>query len=238
MSTSTQSDAAGNGPKVYDGDISSMLAGHAQAEHITIVPDTEPSSTPDTTSRIRIQWGQHLMDDLVADRYRSLICAVNAHDNSRGIITQLAEQLPTSQWDNHTITEHARRHAREGKVTIVKVDLDTIEVLALLRPAGQDALYLADLHEGFRMIAQMIQKKPQRRLPTAAVSFLGSKANKLIDRSTNSEPTLETVLRTMLDAGFTGDVYPPPAMWNNAPEAVFARYPFPGSIERMREGGY
>lgn len=224
--------------RVYDGDVSGMMTDKAAADRITIVPDTEPSSTPDTTPRIRIQWGQHLMDDLVAGRYRSLVCAVNAEDNAHGLIAHLAEQLPTSQWDNRTITEHAGRHARAGKVTILKVDLDTVEVLALLRPTGQDALYLADLHEGMRMITQMVGRKPQTRQPVASVSFLGSKANKLVDRSTGEEPTLETVLRTMHDAGFAGDVYPPPALWQNAPEAVFARYPFPGSINAMREGGY
>lgn len=225
-------------PQVYDGDISGILAGKAAADRITIVPDTEPSSTPDTSPRIRIQWGQHLMDDLVAGRYRSLVCAVNTDDNSHGLISHLADQLPTSQWDNRTMTDHAQRHAREGKVTILKIDLDTIEVLALLRPTGQDALYLADLHEGMRMIAEMVARKPQSRLPVASVSFLGSKANKLIDRSTGNEPTLETVLRTMHDAGFAGDVYPPPALWQDAPEAVFARYPFPASISQMREGGF
>ena len=225
-------------PRVYDGDMTGVLEGKAAADRITIVPDTEPSSTPDTSPRIRIQWGQHLMDDLVAGRYRSLICAVNVQDNAHGLIAQLADQLPTSQWDNRTITEHAKRHAREGKVTILKIDLDTIEVLALLRPAGQEALYLADLHEGFRMIAQMVMRKPQTRQPVASVSFLGSKANQLIDRSADCEPTLETVLRTMHDAGFAGDVYPSPAMWQNAPEAVFARYPFPDSINQMRQGGF
>ena len=228
---------AGN-PQVYDGDVSGMMTDKAGADHITIVPDTEPSSTPDTTARIRIQWGQHLMDDLVAGRYRSLVCAANSEDNANGLVAHLAEQLPTSQWDNRTITEHATRHTREGKVTILKVDLDTVEVLALLRPTGQDALYLADLHEGMRMITQMVARKPQSRLPVAAVSFLGSKANKLVDRSTGEEPSLETVLRTMYDAGFAGDVYPPPALWQNAPEAVYARYPFPGSIHEMREGGF
>ncbi|XAM00157.1 hypothetical protein OT109_01970 [Phycisphaeraceae bacterium D3-23] len=225
-------------PRVYDGDMTTMLDGAAAADHITIVPDTEPSTLPDTTPRIRIQWGQHLMDDLVAGRYRSLICAVNAEDNSHGLIAHLADQLPTSQWDNRTITEHATRHAREGKVTILKIDLDTIEVLALLRPVGQDALYLADLHEGMRMIAEMVKRKPQSRRPVASVSFLGSKANKLTDRSTGEEPSLETVLRTMHDAGFAGDVYPPPALWQNAPDAVYARYPFPDSIDQMRQGGF
>ena len=223
--------------RVYDGDLSSILAGQSAAEHITIVPDTEPSSTPDTSPRIRIQWGQHLMDDLVAGRYRSLVCTVNAEDNRHGLISHLAEELPTSQWDNRTITEHAKRHAREGRVTILKLDLDMVEVLALLRPTGQDALYLADLHEGMHIITEMLRRKPQSRQPVAAVSFLGSKANKLIDHSTQQEPTLETVLRTMHDAGFTGDVYPPPALWQNAPEAVFARYPFPGSLNQMRQGG-
>jgi hypothetical protein len=42
----------------------------------------------------------------------------------------------------------------------------------------------------------------------------------------------------MHEAGYAGDVYPAPWMWESAPTAVFARYPFPDSLETMRQGGY
>ena len=82
----------------------------------------------------------------------------------------------------------------------------------------------------------MVRRKTQR-LPTASVSFLGAHANKLVDEH-DREPSFETVLRSMHDSGFTGDVYPAPWMWESAPTAVYARYPFPASLEAMREGGF
>ena len=73
------------------------------------------------------------------------------------------------------------------------------------------------------------------RSPVASVSFLGAKSNRLIDDQGN-EPSFESVLRTMFDSGFRGDVYPSLGMWQVAPTGVFATYPFPESLERMRSG--
>jgi hypothetical protein len=70
----------------------------------------------------------------------------------------------------------------------------------------------------------------------ASVCFLGARANKLVDRN-GHEPSFESVLGTMYDAGFRGDVYPSPWMWE-APKGVFARYPFPDSFKHMCDGGY
>ena len=74
-------------------------------------------------------------------------------------------------------------------------------------------------------------------MPTASVCFLGAHANRL-ENETGHEPTFEAVLRTMHDAGFVGDVYPALWMWESAPTAVYARYPFPASLDTMREGGF
>jgi hypothetical protein len=74
------------------------------------------------------------------------------------------------------------------------------------------------------------------RLPTASVSFLGARANLLVDER-GVEPSFETVLRTMHEAGFYGDVYPAPAMWSNPDLGVYPRYPFPAALDQMRDGG-
>jgi hypothetical protein len=179
-------------------------------------------------------WGQHLLEDLLAGRYRSLVCAVNDTDNSRGIITQLATLLPTSQWEEKTITAHARTLSSD-KPRVIKYDMDVLEVLAVLRPSGHKVLSMEDLSQAMHVVTEMINRRTSR-LPTASVSFLGARSNALRDRDGN-EPTLESVLRVMHEAGFTGDVYPAPSMWEAAPTAVYARYPFPDSVERMRDGG-
>ena len=230
MSTDTHS------RKIYDGDGDALMLEEHVAERIVLAPDSLPTSHPDVSPRIRIQWGQHLLDDLLAGRYRSLICAVNAEDNSHGIIAQLAHLLPTSQWDEKSITSHAKLFAHRETISVIKVDMDTVEVLALLRPKGHDHLTLEALRDGFRVASEMISRKPHRR-PVASVSFLGGRANRLLDGK-GEEPSFETVLRTMHESGFSGDVYPSPAMWQAAPTALYARYPFPESLEAMRMGGY
>jgi len=229
--------------KIYDGDGDQLLVDHQLDERIILVPDGKPTSRPDTSSRLRIMWGQHLIDDLLAGRYRSLVCAVNAEDNSHGIVSQLATLLSTSQWDAAAITAHAKLFADRPCVSVLKYDMDTVEVLAMLRPAGQTHLRLTDLSECFSIVAEMIRRKPGRR-PVASVSFLGARANRLVyevdsaEGDSGGEPSFETVLTTMYEAGFAGDVYPAPWMWESAPTAVFARYPFPESIEQMRHGGF
>ena len=207
-----------------------------QREKLAIVPDGSPTSGPDSTRRIRLMWGQHLLDDLLAGRYRSLVCAVNADDNSHGIIAQLASLLPTSSWTPKAVTDHAREFGQREQTVVVKYDMDVIEVLALLRPAGQKTMTLADLSQGFEVVAEMLRRKTER-LPTASVSFLGARANRLVGEDGQREPSFETVLRTMSEVGFGGDVYPAPWMWDSQPTALYARYPFPASIDRMRSGG-
>lgn len=226
-----------NHQRIYDGHADDLMIDHKFDERIVMLPDAKPSYVADTSPRIRIMWGQHLLDDLIAGRYRTLVCSVNGEDNSRGIITHLAQQLPTSQWVEKNITDYAKRFAMNDKVSVLKYDLDAVEVLALLRPAGTDTLKLSDLSDGFTIVSEMMRRKTERR-PVASVSFLGGRANRLIDSDTGEEPSFESVLRVMQEAGFSGDVYPAPWMWACAPTAVYARYPFPGSVQSMREGGY
>ncbi|MCE9592001.1 MAG: hypothetical protein K8S99_15950 [Planctomycetes bacterium] len=223
-------------PPIYEGDGDRLMADLQGADRIILLPDARPSKTPDRSPKMRIMWGQLLLEDLLAGRYRTLVCAVNGDDNRRGIITQLATLLPTSQWDEKSITSHAKAVAgSSGKVHVLKYDLDAVEVLGVGRPAGSDHLTMADLSEAFKIVAQMLERRPDR-LPTASVSFLGARSNALRDEN-GREPSFEAVLHTMYEAGFCGDVYPAPSMWeSNTP--VYARYPFPPALEAMRQGGF
>lgn len=225
-------------PRIYEGEGDRLMEDRndPSVDRIVLVPDTLPSKEPDPTRRLRIMWGQHLLEDLLSGRYRSLVCAVNPDDNSRGIITQLAKLLPTSQWDETSITAHAKRFsAAGGPVKVIKYDMDSVEVLAVLRPTDRPNLTVTDLAAAFRIVAQMLSTKTDR-LPCASVSFLGGRSNRLGSKG-SGEPSFEAVLKIMYDAGFSGDVYPAPSMWESAPTGVFARYPFPDSLEQMRQGG-
>ena len=230
--------------KVYDGDGDLLMRRERHdrdgVESITLIPDAMPSKVPDTTRRIRIMWGQHLLDDVLLGRYKSLVCAVNGRDNSHGIISQLAAVLPTSQWDEKAITAYAAHFAQpnggRGRPKVLKIDMDMVEVLAILRPPESPYLTVEHLSHAFRIVSEMIGHNA-RRLPSASVSFLGARANALIDDK-GREPTFETVLRMMYEAGYTGDVYPPPAMWRVSDVNLFARYPFAGALDARRSGGF
>jgi hypothetical protein len=225
--------------QVYDGDGDQLMARDRgdRIDRITLIPDALPGRVPDRTPRLRIMWGQHLLEDLLAGRYRSLLCAVNTRDNSHGIIAQLAALLPTSQWDEKSITGYAAHFAAgDRKIKVLKFDMDMVEVLAVLRPAEMPYLTLPHLASAMRIVADMTNSQPRRR-PSASVSFLGAHANMLTDGK-RGEPSFETVLRTMYDAGYTGDVFPPPVLWHVGEVAVFARYPFATSLDTMRAGGF
>ena len=224
-------------PHIYEGDGDRLMEQPDSGDRILLLPGpTQHERGPDQIERMRIMWGQRLIDDLLANRYNSLVCAVNANDNSHGIISQLAKVLPTSQWDNASITEHARHHVREKTMSVVKYDMDAVEVLALLRPAHHEHLMLEDIKAGFKMVSAMIARKPHR-LPSASVLFLGARANRLIDED-GSEPCMERVLGAMYDGDYRGDAYPANWSWESAPTGVFAGYPFPDSVKRMQEGGF
>src|SRR5689334_2198523 len=159
-------------PRIYDGDGDNLMRcdDSSDYDHLILVPDAFPSKTPDRSPRLRIMWGQHLLEDLLAGRYRTLVCAVNAQDNRRGVISQLAELLPTSQWDESSITAYAKQFVGgKERAKVLKYDMDVVEVLAVLRPAGHPNLTLADLRAAFQIVVGMIVGKPGR-MPSASVS--------------------------------------------------------------------
>ncbi|MBT8485949.1 MAG: hypothetical protein KJO43_10240, partial [Phycisphaerae bacterium] len=176
-------------------------------------------------------------------RYRTVICGVNDADNSRGIVGEVLELITTSQWSVHSATSYAKMfheslaiHAAEDREPyILKYDLDSLLILAILRPKGRDHFTLDDLRRGFGTVTKMLANR-RERTTVASVSFLGAKSNRLVGPD-GREPPFETVLRTMHDAGYRGDVYPSLAMWELAPTGVFASYPFPESLDVMRTGG-
>ncbi len=224
--------------RLYDGDGDQTLADAPFAHRLIVVPDGHVESRHSASGpKLRLMWGQLLLDDLLADRYRTLVCAVNAQDNSRGVIAELASRLPTSQWNEGAITAHAKRFSfDDDTVKVIKFDMDAVEVLGLLRPANRSSLNLDDLWQGFRIVTEMIARRTTR-WPSAAVSFLGARSNRLVGPD-GDEPSLETVLRVIHDAGYRGDIYPSPQYWSAAPTPVFARFPYPDHVGRAREGGF
>ena len=225
-------------PKIYDGDGDVLMEADRQANRLVIMPSGDPRKATKERDQIRIQWGHFLLSDMMARRYRTVVCGVNPEDNSHGLISTIGEMIPTSQWNNDSITKYARVYAERSpdKVLVLKYDMDEVNVLALLRPLNRDAFTLEDLKIGFAKIADMVERRWDR-LPCASVSFLGAKSNRLVDADGN-EPTFESVLRTVYDSGYRGDMYPSLRMWEIAPTGVFATYPFPASLKVMRSGGH
>ncbi|USN98624.1 MAG: hypothetical protein H6810_10700 [Phycisphaeraceae bacterium] len=231
---------AADSPRLYDDAADDLIQSHHAADHVTLLPGDHTRLQAGT--RIRIMWGQDMLRDVLDGRYRAVVCGVNDNDNSHGIIAQLVNLVATSQWSAHTVTSYARMfhesvhiHASQDREPyILKYDLDSTLVMAILRPRSQDHFTMSDLARGFQTITKMLQGRADRR-PVCSVSFLGGNANRLIDAD-GSEPTFETVLRTMHESGFRGDVYPSPQMWQAGDTGVFASYPFPESVERMRGG--
>lgn len=233
------------GTKLYEGEGDALMTspGRLQSEYVTLLP--EPPITVDKPGRIRILWGQQMLPDLLAGRYRAVVCSVNSEDNSHGIIAQLVDLTQTSQWTAKSVTSYAKMfseaisiHAADDREPyVLKYDLDSILILALLRPKGRDFFTLDDLSRGFQTITKMLQGR-RERLPVATVSFLGARSNRLIESpGAKHEPAFESVLRTMYESGFRGDVYPAPRMWTMGHIGVFPSYPFPEGLDRMREGG-
>lgn len=226
-------------PRIYDEEGGLLMQAEDVANRLILLPSGNPREAKPFRDRIRIQWGQHLLADLLARRYRTLVCGVNPEDNTHGIITQLAKMLPTSQWNANSITSYAQTFAKSigpDEVLVLKFDMDAVEVMALLRPPGRDHFTLGDLERGFKKVADMLETR-RDRLPAASVSFLGAKSNRLI-ASDGREPSFERVLKVMYEAGYRGDVFPSLGMWEIAPTGVFASYPFPEALDRMRAGGF
>lgn len=233
--------ANANSIKIYKDDGDRLLEASRETQRVVLLPIGNPKQVNEER-RIRIQWGHHLLSDLVEGRYRTVICGVNDVDNSSGILGELLKLIPTSQWSLDSATSYAKMfrnavalHSKEDREPyVLKFDLDRLLIFALLRPANRDHFTLEDIYRGFRTVSKMLEGRRSRR-PAATVSFLGAKSNQLRDKDGN-EPSLEEVLDAMHQAGFDGDFYPPVQTWNNAPTGVFANFPFPESIDRMRQG--
>jgi len=227
--------------RIYNGDGDRLVEAPRSGPRVTMVPSGNPRSVAGTRT-IRLQWGQHLLNDLVEGRYRTVVCGVNDEDNAHGVLGELLKLIPTSQWSLTSATSYARMfrsavavHAREDREPyVLKFDLDRLLILALLRPADRDHFTLEDLYRGFRTVSKMLEGRADRG-PACTVSFLGAKSNRLLDAH-GREPSLEAVLHAMHQAGFGGDLYPPVALWDVPQTAVFAAYPFPEGLNRMREG--
>jgi len=238
MSNSTASEV----PRLYDDEGDLLLQADQQSDRVILLPAGDPREASTDRDRVRILWGQHLLADLVAGRYRTVVCGVNDHDNSHGILGELLELVSTSQWTVKSATAYAKMFhdsvavhaAGDREPYILKYDLDQLMILGLLGPAGRTHFTLEDLARGFRTVSRMLAGR-RERMPVASVSFLGAKSNRLVGAD-GSEPSFESVLRVMHEAGFRGDVYPSLAMWEMAPTGVFASYPFPESLDRMRSG--
>lgn len=235
--------AAKPGPiQCYDGDADALIRPEQSAEQIHLLPPAGGKLRPG--ERIRLMWGQDMLRDLLDGHYRAVICGVNDQDNSHGIIAQLVELVQTSQWSAKSVTSFARMFqesvavhaAHDREPYILKYDLDSVLILALLRPKGRDHFTLEDISRGFVTCNKMLRDR-RERLPVASVSFLNARVNRLVGPN-GKEPTFESVLKTMYHAGYRGDVYPAPTMWRLGRVGVFPSYPFPESLDEMREGGH
>lgn len=239
MTTTSQHSA-----RLYDDDGDALVQADRRSQRVVLLPSGDPKKASIDRDRIRIQWGQHLLTDLIAGRYRTLICGVNDTDNSHGIVGEVISLIPTSQWTVRSATGFAKmfhesdalRAEDDREPYILKYDLDQLLIFGILRPRGRDHFTLEDLARGFRTVTKMLDGR-RGRWPVASVSFLGAKSNRLVDKE-GREPSFETVLRTMHENGYRGDVYPSLGLWDLAPTAVFASYPFPESLDRMRTGGF
>ena len=231
--------------RLYDDDAELLLPSEHYPERVSLLPTAASAAAtgPGSVERIRILWGQDMLRDVLDGRYRAVVCGVNDVDNSHGIIAQFVDLIHTSQWTPRGVTSFAKMFqesvsvhaASDREPYVLKYDLDSLLVLALLRPRGRDHFTLEDLSRGFATVTKMLRGR-RERLPVASVSFLNARANRLVDES-GQEPSFESMLRTMYQAGFRGDVYPAPALWHFGHVGVFPSYPFPEGFERMREGG-
>jgi hypothetical protein len=231
--------------RLYDGDGDRLVTSELAPDRVTLLPGA--GGRVRAEERVRIQWGQDLLRDLIDGRYRTIVCGVNDSDNSHGIVAQLVELVQTSQWSTRSVTSFARMFqdsvavhaAHDREPYVLKYDLDRLLILGLLRPKGRDHFTLEDLGRGFATVAKMLRDR-RDRLPVASVSFLNARANRLLEPDGKGwrEPSFESVLKAIYQAGFRGDIYPAPGMWGLGHVGVFPCYPFPESIETMRSGGH
>lgn len=229
---------------LYDDEAELLMHSEQFHDKVTLLPSGPIGMGvgPGAIERIRVMWGQDMLRDMLDGRYRAVVCGVNDADNSHGIIAQLVDLVPASQWTARGVTSFAKMFqdsvsihaAKDREPYVLKYDLDSLLILALLRPQGRDHFTLEDLSRGFATVVKMLRGR-RERLPVASVSFLNARANKMMGPA-GREPSFEAVLRTMYQAGFRGDVYPSPASWRHGNIGVFPSYPFPEGLEQMRKG--
>ena len=216
---------------LYDATSSSPTAVDGR---VVLTPGRHTEDPARVGPRIRVMWGQPMIPDLLEGRYRAVVCGVNDEDNASGIISPLVRNNATSQWNARSVTKYAKMFAEavadfteeDDQPYILKYDLDSILVLALLRPKDRTFFTLSDLGRGFRTATKMLEGR-RERLPVASVSFLGAKSNPLFNSEDDQrEPSFEAVLRTMYGSGFRGDVYPPQHLWSTGDEVVHPGFPF------------
>jgi hypothetical protein len=238
-----------SGVRLYDDEADLLIRADQAPDRLTLLPSGTVGSTGagGAPERIRIMWGQDMLRDVLDGRYRAVICGVNDEDNSHGIIAQLVNLIQTSQWTARAVTSFARMFqesvsvhaAGDREPYVLKYDLDSVLILALLRPRGRTHFTLDDLSRGFSTTVKMLRGR-RERLPVASVSFLNARANRLVGPGPGGkEPSFESVLRTMFASGYRGDVYAAPGMWRlGGNVGVFPSYPFPEGLAHMREGGH
>ena len=227
--------------RLYDDDADALMRTEQFPKRVSLLPP-ESGRRIEPGARLRILWGQDMLRDILDGRYRTVVCGVNEEDNAHGIVAQIVHLVTTSQWSERSVTSYARMFsdsvsvhaAHDREPYVLKYDLDSVLILGLLRPRGRDHFTVDDLHRGFSTISRMLKDRADRR-PVASVSFLGARSNRLIDAG-GHEPSFETVLRTMYQSGYRGDVYPAPSLWGRGDVGVFPTYPFPEGVARMREG--
>jgi len=166
--------------RLYDDDADALLSPDSFPDRVSLLPPERVSGQPG--SHIRLLWGQDMLRDVLDGRYRSIVCSVNAEDNTHGLIAQIVSLVKTSQWSVHAVTSYAKMFqesvqvhaARDREPYVLKFDLDSVLVLGILRPRAQDHFTLNDLARGFETVTRMIAGRTDRR-PICSVSFLGAR---------------------------------------------------------------
>ena len=195
--------------QIYQDDGDRLMQVSRGMKGITVVPQGDVRAASGQR-RIRIQWGQHLLDDLLRGRYRTLICGVNERDNSHGILGEVLRLVPTSQWTLASVTSFAKTfrtasslHGKDDREPyVLKFDLDRLLVLALLRPADRDHFTLDDVERGFRTVSLMLDAASTATRPQAsrssAPSRTGSSGTR--ERSRASRPCSRACTRRAMAA--------------------------------------
>ena len=84
--------------RLYDDEGDALVQADTRSSRVILVPAGDPKVACTDRDRIRIQWGHHLLADLLGGRYRTVICGLNDEDNAHGILGELLEIVPTGRW--------------------------------------------------------------------------------------------------------------------------------------------